>query len=290
MTTRWLWSTVALSLTLGTSCVTPPGQGTERIAPGEAQVRVEVYQGLRPGTIPDPELDVLVDVTPLLGPDEVPGPETDLTPLAEAFATRVASLLPVGQTKTRYHGFHRTSGSEAPAATCPEPDRETFAVNALDALREKLAASSAQSARVVLVSDVTSECTPLLCAAAQRLAAKGIWLDLVQIGPGTPPSCLSELKVAGTSPGFLSPQASPPAFRIESLESSAAPRSVLARGNAQGSPVAVTPGLRMIVVELSPEEQIGPVLLQDRQRTRVRLMDFPLSAPGRREWVVEVER
>ena len=252
-------------------------------------MRVEVFQGLRPGTIPDPELDVLVDITPLLGPDEVPGPETDLTPLAESFASRIASLLPAGQTKTRYHGFERIGGSET-APVCPEPDRETFAVVALDALREKLAAAGTRSARVVLVSDVSGECTPLLCAAAQRLAASGTWLDLVQIGPGTPPPCISELRVAATSPAFLSSQTSAPAFRIETLESAAQQRSVLARGNAQAGPVTVAPGLRMIVVELSPEEQIGPILLQDRQRTRVRLMDFPLSAPGKREWVVEVER
>ncbi len=288
MTTRWLRSGIVLSLVAGSSCVTPPNGGT--IAPGEAQVRVEVYQGLRPGTIPDPELDVLVDITPLLGPDEAPGPDADLTPLAENFATRIASLLPVGQSKTRYHGFQRIRSSDAPASTCPEPDRETFAVAALDALREKLAAGGTQGSRVVLVSDVSSECTPLLCAAAQRLAASGTWLDLVQIGPGTPPPCIADLKVATSSPTFLNGQSAAPAFRIESLASPAGPSSVLARGNAQGTPVAVSPGLRMIVVELKPEEQIGPVLLQDRQRTRIRLMDFPLSAPGRREWVVEVER
>jgi hypothetical protein len=142
---------------------------------------------------------------------------------------------------------------------------------------------------MVLVSDVSAVCAPLLCAAAQRLAASGTWLDLVQIGPGTPPACISELQVAPSSPAFLNAQ-SAPAFRVETLETASQARSVLARGSAQGVPVAVSPGLRMIVVELSPEEQIGPVLLQDRQRTRVRLMDFPLSAPGRREWVVEVER
>jgi hypothetical protein len=279
---------VLLWLAVGSSCVTP--QGGVAIAPGEAQVRVEVYQGLRPGTIPDPELDVLVDITPLLGPDEAPGPDADLTPLAETFATRIASLLPVGQSKTRYHGFQRIRSADAPPAACPEPDRETFAVAALDGLREKLAAAGTQPSRVVLVSDVSAECTPLLCAAAQRLAASGTWLDLVQIGPGTPPSCIADLKVANGSPAFLTGQPAAPAFRIESLESPTGASSVLARGNAQGSPVAVSPGLRMIIVELKPEEQIGPVLLQDRQRTRVRLMDFPLSAPGRREWVVEVER
>jgi hypothetical protein len=282
-----IWFLVALLSSAG-SCVTAP-DAARSVAPGESQVRVEVYQGLRPGTIPDPELDVLVDITPLLGPDEVPGPTTDLTPLAESFAGRIASLLPAGQSKTRYHGFQRIGGSET-APACPEPDRETFAVAALDALREKLAAAGTPSARIVLVSDVSAECTPLLCAAAQRMAASGTWLDLVQIGPGTPPQCLSELRVTPSSPAFLKAQASTPAFRIETLETSTQPKSVLARGNAQADPVAVSPGLRMIVVELSPEEQIGPILLQDRQRTRVRLMDFPLSAPGRREWVVEVER
>ena len=279
---------VALSLAGSGSCATLPGEGSARVAPGEAQVRVEVYQGLRPGTVPDPELDVLVDITPLLGADEVPGPEADLTPLAESFAGRIASLLPAGQSKTRYHGFQRVSSAQA-QDVCPEPERESFAVAALDALREKLAAAGSLGSRVVLVSDVSAECTPLLCAAAQRLTATGTWLDLVQIGPGTPPPCIAELKVGPTSPAFLNAQAAAPAFRVESLESAATARSVLARGNA-GTPVAVTPGLRMIVVELTPEELIGPILLQDRQRTRVRLMDFPLSAPGRREWVVEVER
>ncbi len=289
MNARTLQLSGLIALVLGAgSCVTPP-DGSRSIAAGEAQVRVEVYQGLRPGTIPDPELDVLVDITPLLGPDEVPGPETDLTPLAENFAGRIASLLPSGQSKTRYHGFQRLGSSDA-APQCPEPNRETFAVVALEALREKLAAEGAESARVVLVSDVSAECTPLLCATAQRLAASGTWLDLVQIGPGTPPPCIAELRVAANLPAFLKAKSSTPAFRVESLESPTQARSVLARGNAQAEPVAVSPGLRMIVVELSPEEQIGPILLQDRQRTRVRLMDFPLSAPGRREWVVEVER
>lgn len=287
MNARTLQVAALLSAALAGSCATPSDPAN--VAAGEAQVRLEVYQGLRPGTIPDPELDVLVDITPLLGPDEVPGPETDLAPLAESFADRIASLLPAGQTKTRYHGFQRLGSSEG-APSCPEPDRETFAVAALDALREKLAAAGTQSSRVVLVSDVSAECTPLLCAAAQRLAATGTWLDLVQIGPGTPPPCIAELRVAARSPAFLNAQTPVPAFRIETLETATQARSILARGNAQSGPVAVSPGLRMIVVELTPEEQIGPILLQDRQRTRVRLMDFPLSAPGKREWVVEVER
>ena len=277
---------VLLSLLAGGSCATPG----DSIAPGQAQVKVEVYQGLRGGTIPDPELDLLIDVTPLLGPDEVPGRDSDLTPLAASYAKRIGSLLPAGQAKTRYHGFHRV-GTASRSDACPEPGRETFAGEALDALRAQLASAGTPNARVVLVSDVSSECTPVLCDAAQRLAASGTWLDLIQIGPGTPPQCLQDLESSqGKAPAFLSSQTAAPAFRVETLESSTSPRNVVARGNAQGGPVSVDPGLRMIVIELSPEEQIGPVLLQDGQRTRVRLMDFPLSAPGRREWVVEVER
>jgi hypothetical protein len=289
MTTRMRLRVALLTLLVGSACA---GSGGDRasapVTAGQSEVRVEVYQGLQGGTIPDPELDLLIDVTPLVGPGETPAPGADLTPLAESFAGRIASLLPPGQAKTRYHGFHRLGSADA-APKCPESG-ETFASQALDGLREKLASSGARAARVVLVSDVSGECKPLLCDAAQRLTSSGTWLDLVQIGPGTPPQCIQELRISeGTTPAFLG-AGEPPKFRVESLESSATARSVLARGSAQGPPVAVNPGLRMIVVELSPEEQVGPVLLQDGQRTRVRLMEFPLSAPGKREWVVEVER
>jgi hypothetical protein len=278
---------VALVTLLAGSCAAPGEDGLRPVKAGESQLRVEVFQGLQGGTIPEPELDVLVDVTPLLGPDEVPGRDTNLSPLAESFAGRIASLLPAVQTKARYHGFHRLGNTDAPS-TCPEPG-DTFASQALDALAGQLASSGAQKSRVVLVSDMSGECTPRLCESAQRLTSSGMWLDLVQIGPGTPPQCIQELQLSGPQPSFLA-AGEAPKFRVESLESAATQRSVLARGDAQGAPVTVEPGLRMIVIELSPEEQIGPVLLQDRQRTRVRLMDFPLSAPGKREWVVEVER
>jgi len=252
-----------------------------------AQVRVEMYQGLRTVEIPKAEYDLVIDVTPLLS-GEAPAPGTDLMPLAKDFAEKLGAVLPSG-TQPRLHAFHRLGAS---GGACPEGKGQVAAARLIDEALAKRQAAGASDSRVVVVTDFNDECAVALCASAQRVNQAGGWVDTVQIGPGSAPACLASLAPSSAEPRGLFGTAAPtlPAFRVEqSSIGEGKPSTIAGRGTVQSGAVSVPAGLWSIVVELEPEERIGPVLLQPGERVKVRLMDFPVSAPGRREWTVEGE-
>jgi len=83
--------------------------------------------------------------------------------------------------------------------------------------------------------------------------------------------------------------AKPPAFRVEVLDpAKSGPGRTLATGVAGGPAVRVPSGLVRVVVEVSPVETIGPLQLPPGGAAKIRVMDFPLSAPDERAWIVEL--
>ncbi len=275
-------------------CVTPVTDALptrEPVQPGAAEIEVEVYRGLSAGTLPQGTSHLLVDVTPMTYPDDRPREEAALAALANRMLQQLELELPTEADRNVYP-FLRASSAESEAPACPsDPQKQTYASVAIDQIRTVLAGRLLlDGARVWLITDLSSECAPLLCSAAERLIQQGGWLDLVQVGTGAPPNCLSQLRPSSRQPSALTAVGSQPApsFRIESVVAEGTPR-VLARGTAQGPPIEVGVGYRAIVVETQPEERIGPIELRPGQRVRVQLMDFPVSAPSAREWKIEVE-
>jgi len=259
------------------------------VRPGASEIQVEVYRGVMPASLPTPSQHLLIDVTPLLEPGDPPDADADLSPLAKRMVTRL-ELAPEPE-PSKLHAFTRTGGP-TDATTCEsDPSRESFASAALETLATNLrSGSTLDGMRLTLATDFSVECAERLCESAARLIDEGAWLDFVQFGSGPVPTCIGKLRPTPREPASLGAAfaPSPPTFRIETALPAGAPRT-LARGTAQGPPIEVGPGYRTVVVELNPEERIGPVRLVPGQRARIRLMDFPLSAPDQRQWQIEVE-
>jgi hypothetical protein len=179
--------------------------------------------------------------------------------------------------------------------TCPDSSSasELFASEAIGRLQTELARRrESGNARVVLFASFENECVPRICEAAARLVAPGTWLDVVVVGSEQgAPDCLRRLRPSGADPIPWPAVSAPPAlpgFIVEevSRQSDREPR-ILNQGTAGGEPVAVSPGLRRIRINLDPPELVGPIRIRPGDRLRVRVMDFPLSGPNQRAWVVE---
>ena len=269
------------------------GQATSvsagRRNPDASQIRVEVYRGVTDAAIELPRPHLVLDVTPMIESSR-PVEGQDLMQPAQQMLARLR-LGPTAAGQPLVHPFHRSAPAPSDEACPANPQAMSHASGALMSLSRELArASSLDGAQVVLITDLSTECAPALCAAASELVAQGAWIDVVQVGPGKAPACMEEIRPSLTEPASLrgTLHAEPPKFRIESAPSDGGPDAVL-RGTAQDPALDVAPGYHMVIVEMEPEEIIGPVRLQRGDRATVRVMDFPLSAPDAREWSIEVE-
>jgi len=264
--------------------------GSEPVRAGASEIQVEVYRGLSAGSLVEPGHHVVVDVAPMSYPDSRPEDPAVLQQQAARMLERLELALPE-QPQPILHPFLAVPSGTA-AETCPDGSgRPVHASSALGELRSALAAEPQSApAKVLLVADLNEECAPRLCGEARSLIQAGAWIDFVQLGSGTAPECIAELRPAAVEPSSLRSVSgrAQVGFRVEAANPAQQNR-VLARGQAASAPLEVGPGYRTIVVELNPEERIGPIRVDRGQRIRVRLLDFPLSAPTAREWTIEVQ-
>lgn len=145
--------------------------------------------------------------------------------------------------------------------------------------------------RVVVFSDLGSECGGDLCAAAEALVRGGARLDLVLLADVTVPHCVAGLSPAGLPRAAeLDRPVTASPFRIQAHEiGSAGGGEVIARGRSDGSTTDVAPGPATVVLEMSPPAVIGPLVLEPGKHTRVRVLDFPTLEPPTREWRWDTE-
>ena len=175
--------------------------------------------------------------------------------------------------------------SLGPLLATMRPASESSLAGALQQLAEDLG-DTLGGTRVVVFSDLGSECGGDLCEAADELVGGGARLDLVLLADVTLPQCFASLAPAGAAhaaqiarPAIVVP------FRIHTHEiGSAAGGEVIARGSSDGLPTTVPPGPATIVLEMSPPAVIGPLVLEEGKHTRVRVLDFPTLEPPIREW------
>jgi hypothetical protein len=180
--------------------------------------------------------------------------------------------------------------SLAPQLARLQPTSESSLADALQQLAEELGGAR-QGTRVVVFSDLGSECGGDLCAAADSLVGGGARLDLVLLADVSVPLCLESLSPAGAPRAAeldRLPSAAP--FRVHTHEvGSSAGGELIARGRSDGSPTNVPPGRATVVLEMSPPAVIGPLVLEQGTHTRVRVLDFPTLEPPTREWSWDVE-
>jgi hypothetical protein len=258
-------------------------------ATGSGEVVVEVYSGFpasAPALAPAPA-HFVIDVSGMLAGGESPS-ESEQRQFAQKLIVPYLGRHPgLGLESAAVHLFRRGQKQECPDAA---GGASLAAGEALAQLDSELAKdASARNARVVLFSAFEGECAPRLCEVAARLVERGVWLELAAIqSDAAVPSCLATLRPPAQAPipwlGGFAP-ASAPAFSVEAVTADGA--VVLAQGTA-GTPLRVEAGLRRISVALDPPEVIGPIQVRADQRLRIRVLDFPLSAPGERSWRVEV--
>ncbi len=289
---RRRYAILAACALLATSCAA--GIDATPVGNAAAELSVEVYSGFAstsPALVP-PAVHFVVDVTPLLDPERPLAPLDEQQRLAQnLLAPYLESHTDLAFNPSGVHVFHRLE--RGPGDTCADPTSgQSFAATrALTRLQEELAqASTSSDVRVVLLTAFDTECAPRLCEAAGSLAERGAWLDVAAVGSDARvPACFASLRPGAKAPiGWLASwsPAKPPAFTVEAVGAADAAPRVIAEG-AAGSSVRVAPGLRRIRVALDPPELVGPIQVQPNQRLRIRVMDFPLSAPGERAWQVE---
>jgi hypothetical protein len=145
--------------------------------------------------------------------------------------------------------------------------------------------------RVVIFSDLGSECGGDLCAAGSALAAAGARLEFVLLADAALPGCLSKVapqpapRIASTPPALVQPE-----FRIESHDVDSRQRGpVLVRGRADGERLRLSPQHVLIVVEMDPPALIGPIALEPNGHTHIHILDFPSLDPPVREWGWTIE-
>jgi hypothetical protein len=161
-----------------------------------------------------------------------------------------------------------------------------------NALRDAPSAE-ATTARLVLVGGGSSACGGDPCAAAERLIARGVEIDVVDVGGGGVAACLAspEADAGSALARAVAPAPAQVAFRVErraGREGSGGGVVTAARGRAGDDPLALPSGPIRIVVELDPPEVVGPLVLTPGVLTRVRVLDFPRAdAGGRRRVFVD---
>jgi hypothetical protein len=223
--------------------------------------------------------------------------EADAAVAARLGARRFLDALPPG-TDVSLHaiGHPRGAGCTAPAALGRAADaagRDALSrqldglvprtqgslAEALEALWLDLEAESvAPRTRVVVWSGLDARCGGDVCAALEKLVAAGVAVDFVAPGGAYPPACVAATAPPVAPPAFLG---SPPArvpYRVESADG-----RTVGRGVTGGAPARVAPGPATVVLELGPEERLGPVEIPVVERATLRALVFPNAVPPVRE-------
>jgi hypothetical protein len=286
---------LAASVAAALGACAAPGPGPDRLRSlgDQAEIVVEVYSGLLASNEPAPtqqHVHFLVDVTPLMTSDGPLDADSQLTLARKLTAPYLQdrTLDPAPE----FHAFNRMLEGQA-QGSCPDTaGAELYASEAIEKLRTELASREEPGSRIVLFTSFKNECQPRLCEVAEQLVQRGSWLDTVVVGAeaSTAPQCLRALRPSVRQPDAWLASWTPPApgFSVSAVTEADPGQggSELATGKAGGS-VLVSPGLRTIRVLLDPPELIGPLRVRPGDRLRVRVMNFPLSAPEGRTWIVE---
>jgi hypothetical protein len=266
---------------------------------GSGELVVQVYSGFTssaPALAPAPA-HLIVDVSGMLEPGAAAAADEQRRLAQSLIVPYLARHPGIGLESAAVHVFRRTAAApgDASGASCSDPSSgaSLAAAQALGRLEQELAErEAARNARVVLFSTFESECVPQLCEAAARLVERGAWLDVVAIqSDARVPACLASLRPAPQAPiPWLASwsAAKPASFRVETVAAPGAEPRVLAEGTAE-TPLRLEVGLHRIRIALDPPEIIGPIQVRSDQRLRIRVLDFPLSAPGERTWTVDVD-
>jgi len=307
MMRRWQRAGCGLAfLVLLSSCARSPA-ATEASAPvaASASLAVDVYGGLDESAAlaaaPAAErVELLVDSTLSMAPPA----RADRARSAAAQILRglpddgVVSLRSVG-----HRDAGDCTGSERLLTEVRASDRERVSqrlaalaarseaslAQALDEVAADLASeASARSTRVVLISDLDDACSGDLCAAAQRLVARGAWLEVVPTGALAPPACLAELLPSPALPPSAAALGTPPAeFTVTAQEGAAEAARVVATGRAGEGSILLPPGVVTVTLHLDPPERIGPFRLDPGDSARVRVLETYDAAAPTRIWRIE---
>ena len=287
-----------LAALFATACQAPPP-----LAP-PAEVSIEILPGLATREpIPAPEserVEVLLDVTTSLraGPAGV----TNFL-AARTAAARFVHSLP-DSTPLRVHALGLTPGRSCESASLLDPRQRAPSHAALAAqvaslvpagegslavalaeLRSVLAeGGDPERSRVVVFSDLGSECGGDLCTAAELLLDAGARIDFVVLGDAATPACFGALVPADR--WQHAPVLDPPDYRIVAYDPSPEREPlVLAEGRADGRRQPVPSGPVTIQLGLDPPALLGPLVLSPGTLTRVRVIEFPGLDPPVREWI-----
>jgi hypothetical protein len=274
-----------------------------------AEISIELFGGAaqrEPLPEPSPErIEVLLDVTPSASPEP-----TGVEPWAAArsAAGRFVRGVP-DTTALRVHALGLTPGRSCEPARRLDPRERAPSHAALAAQIETLTPAgegslavalaellgvlardgASERSRVLVFSDLGSECGGDLCTAAALLLEAGVRLDFVVLGAAEPPACFAEPVPAVPSPP--APVLATPAYRILAYDPNGGPEPLeLAEGRADGARRAVPAGAVTIELGFDPPVSIGPLVLSPGAWTRVRVVAFPGLDPPVREWTAAVER
>ncbi len=292
-----------LAALLASACQAPPP-----LAP-PAEISIEVLPGLaQREPIPEREperVDVLLDITTSLraGPAGAANAQA-----ARTAAARFVHGLP-DATPLRVHALGLTPGRSCESASLLDPRQHASSHAALAAqvealepvgegslavalaeLRGSLAdGGDPEHSRVVVFSDLGSECGGDLCTAAELLLDTGAQLDFVVIGDAPAPACFGVLVPAER--WQHAPVLEPPEYRIVAYNPTSIVRApfVVGEGRADAARRRVPSGPVTIELDLDPPARIGPLVLSPGTWTRLRVIEFPDLDPPVREWVWATE-
>jgi len=317
MTRAPLLALVAASL-LASACTVlrpapvpePTPTPTSAPSPPSGEVELQVFSGFAPQTtgtaLPAKRIVVLVDATrSMLRRDAHGGTLFDAARGGAADALRATadgdevSVEALGNRRgagcgvpERLTGPDRGAERARPLAALTKlaPEGEASVATSLQEIQTELDAEGAtRRTTVVVFTDLEDTCGGDLCAAAESLVQAGGWVDLRVVGDAPTPACIAALRPSLALPGraasYLSPP--PPHFRVVADEAEG--HSVLASGQAGSGAVTARAGLVALEVDLIPPERIGPFRLREGETVRIRLLDFPGTAPPERTWQVERE-
>ncbi|HVP29979.1 MAG TPA: hypothetical protein VMW35_12570 [Myxococcota bacterium] len=306
---RSAFSLVALSLLA--ACATP-----SRSAGPPGLLAVEVLSGQpsipswQPAT--PPRVEVVLDTTPSMTRTRVDG--TQGLVAARAAAARTLRDLPP-DTRATLHlvgGPRRgTTCSDLPgalvsesappavlaadAASAPERGEDSLSAS-LGRLADSLeGAGETPRARIVVFSDLSSDCGEDLCAAASRLVDAGATIDWVVVGGDGLPGCLEALDGGAEPPRPIASQArsAPPRVSVTPRDAMLVGGEVAAAARVEGVGDGVAApypsGLAFVGIDLSPPLTVGPVAIAPDARQRLRVVDFQNASPPVREWQIDLE-
>lgn len=294
-------SVLVLALALG-ACATP--------APGpESLVEVEVLAGLPRLPAWEPaapaRVELVFDARPSLAQRRIG--RASAADAVRAGARRLLESLPADVPVTLHAvGAGRGEACDAASALADPIAGDPAEVRtALESVRSGARASlpaallrlsadlardpAATRARVVVVTDLASECGGDLCAAAQAVVDAGASLEMLVAGDAETPACVALVAAPDGAPAPLAaaPALTAPRFRVVPLAkgrgATGAPRSGVAGEGAVSAP----PGLARIEVDLAPPLVLPEVALVPNARHRLRIVDFPSASPPVREWRLE---